>query len=386
MSASVFALISRAPVAQRRPLRFWLHQLFGLQLSLFLGVVCLTGTLATLSHEIEWLLWPEVRAQADGPRQTWGMQWEAARAAHPQWKWTGIGRGGTNEESYLATVVRAEDAAGADVAVYVDPLTAQVQGRHHGVTLHAFLRGLHYYFFVPGNLMFYAVTSLGVVLLGSLVTGLLVYRKFWRGLVRMPRRGLGSRVFWGDLHRLGGLWSTWFIAVIGVTSVWYLIERAGVDFEQPTPRLTPPLMLSERVAPDGATIDAWAALAERSLPGLRITSIYLPFGPTGVVTVQGQRDAWLVRDRTNAVFIDPRSHQVVGVRSTHTIGAAERWVHTADPLHFGNFGALGVKLLWAMFGGVLCLLAFSGALIHAKRTVRALRDEPVHASAAMKPA
>lgn len=372
----------RSGNARRRPLRFWLHQLFGLQLSLFLGVVCVTGTLATLSHEIERLLWPEVRAQAEGPRQSWGAQWDAARAGHPQWKWTGIGRGGTNEETYLATVVRAQDAAGADVAVYVDPQTAQVQGRHHGVTLRAFLRGLHYYFFAPGNLIFYAVTSLGVGLLGSLVTGLLVYRKFWRGFIRWPRRGLGGRVFWGDLHCLGGLWSTWFISLIGVTSLWYLVERAGLDLERPTPRLAAPLALSERIAPDGATLDAWAALAERSLPGLRISAIYLPFSPTGVVTVHGQHEAWLVRARTNAVFIDPRSHQMVGVRSATAMGTAERWVHTADPLHFGNFGALGVKLLWAAFGGVMALLAFSGALIHAKRSVHALRERRTLADAA----
>jgi uncharacterized iron-regulated membrane protein len=164
------------------------------------------------------------------------------------------------------------------------------------------------------------------------------------------------------------------------------VERAGVDLERRPPRSAPPLTLSERVAPDGATVDAWAALAEQALPGLRITSIYLPFSPTGVVTVQGQRDAWLLRERTNAVFIDPRSHRVVDVRSADAMGAAERWVHTADPLHFGNFGALGVKLLWAAFGSLLCLLAFSGALIHAKRTVRALRDETARAGVAMEPA
>lgn len=359
----------------RRPWPFFLHHLFGLQLSLFLGFVCLTGSVATVSHEIEWLLWPEMRADADGPAVSWGTQWDAARAAQPQWALKGIGRGGSNEESYLATVVQAHDAADAEARIYVDPASGRVQGEASGASFHAFMRGLHYYLFVPSSLVFYAVTSLGVVMLGSLVTGLLVYRKFWRGFLRWPRWRAPPRVVWGDLHRLAGLWSTWFVAVIAVTSVWYLLEQAGLDWQRPTPTLTGALAPAERIAPDGAAIDRWVAAARRELPGLRITAIYLPFSAGSPVTVQGQRAAWLVRERTNAVFIDPRDDRVLGVRDAQAIGAAERWVHTADPLHFGNFGGLGVKLLWAAFGLLLCTLALSGAVVYAKRSVKLVREQ-----------
>jgi len=51
----------------------------------------------------------------------------------------------------------------------------------------------------------YVVTSLGFVLLLSLVTGLLAYKKFWRGLLRIPRWNRGARTLMGDLHRLAGL-------------------------------------------------------------------------------------------------------------------------------------------------------------------------------------
>jgi hypothetical protein len=42
-----------------RPIAYRLHSLFGLKLSLFMAFVCLTGTIATVSHEIEWLLFPK---------------------------------------------------------------------------------------------------------------------------------------------------------------------------------------------------------------------------------------------------------------------------------------------------------------------------------------
>lgn len=364
-----------------RPWPYFLHHLFGLQLSLFLGFVCLTGSIATLSHEIEWLLWPEARADADAAPRSWGAQWDAVRGAHPHWVLHGIGRGGTNEEAYLASVASGQDAAGSSVVAYVDPAMARVQGHTRGVSLHAFMRGLHYYLFVPGNVMFYVVTSLGFVMLGSLATGLLVYRKFWRGFLRWPRWHKPRRVVWGDVHRLAGLWSLWFVALMGLTSVWYLVERAGVDLDRPLPSLGQPLAPGERLMPDGAAIDRWVALAQSHMPGLRITAIYLPFDAHGVVTVQGQRRAWLVRERANAVFIDPRDDRVLGTRDAQAIGAGERWAHTADPLHFGNFGGLAVKLLWAFFGLLLCLLALSGAVVYARRLREAVRDRRADAVA-----
>ena len=48
-------------------------------------------------------------------------------------------------------------------------------------------------------------------------------------------------------------------------------------------------------------------------------------------------------------------------------------VHTADALHFGNFGGLATKLIWAFFGLVLTGLGVTGVIIFGKRTAHAAR-------------
>ena len=51
-----------------------LHQLAGLQFSLFLSFVFITGTFAVMSHEIDWLLRPAmwVNPTAESDRLSWG--------------------------------------------------------------------------------------------------------------------------------------------------------------------------------------------------------------------------------------------------------------------------------------------------------------------------
>lgn len=367
----------RLPEVRRkpRPLAFWLHHLFGLHLSLFLAFVCLTGTIATVAHEIEWLYKPEVRAGGFVPgTEDWGAMWAAAERAYPAARLSAIGSYDRSDATYFAKSISAQDAAGEDFAIYVDPSSGRVTGHEYGRSLQDIMRALHYYLFVPRDLGFYLVTSLGFVLLGSLVTGLIVYKKFWRGFFKRPRLNRNLRTLMGDLHRLGGVWSIWFAAIISLTSIYYFFEWSGLDWNSETPR-TPASHFVETAS--AADIARWTAMARAAKPGLAITAVALPYAPGDPVTVQGHWQAALVRERADAVFIDPVTDRIIGTRTAHAMGAGERLVHTADPLHFGTFGGLFTRIIWAVFGLVLTGLAASGAYIYAKRTGAAVRDSRV---------
>lgn len=364
------------PAAAKRrkplPLAFWLHNLFGLKLSLFMAFVCLTGTIATVAHEIEWLYKPAVRASAFAPgTEDWGALWAAAESAYPDATLTGIGSYDRSHSAYFAKSVSARDAAGTDFTIYVDPGTGRVTGHEYGRSLQDAMRALHYYLFVPRDVGFYLVTSLGFVLLGSVVTGLIVYKKFWRGFFRLPRLSRNLRTALGDLHRLGGLWSIWFALVIALTSIYYFFEWSGLDWNSRPPRL-PESHFAETAS--AAEIARWTGMARAAKPGLAITAVAMPYAPGDPVIVQGHWQAVLVRERADAVFIDPVTDRIVGTRTAHAMGAGERIVHTVDPLHFGTFGGLATRLLWAVFGLVLTGLAASGAYLYAKRTRSAIRE------------
>ena len=359
-SANALALPRRKPL----PLAFWLHSILGFKLSLFLGFVCLTGTIATVSHEIEWLYKPQLRASAVVAEPAWGTMWNQAQAAFPDARLTGIGSFDRDDAAYFVKSVGAEDRAGQSFDIYVDPGTSRVTGHEAGRSFQDFMRALHYYLFAPAWIAMYATTALGFVLVASLVTGLITYKKFWRGLWRSPRWRRGARAAVGDLHRLVGLWSVWFAFLIGITSVWYFVEHAGLELNTSPPTLD---TTAQDRPVSGAQIDRWVTLAREQMPGLHVTAIALPYEPGDPAIVQGQWRAALVRERTNAVYIDPATDRVVGQRVAHELGIGERIVHTADPLHFGTFGGLAVKLIWVIFGLLLTGMAASGAWLYAKR-------------------
>ena len=84
---------------------------------------------------------------------------------------------------------------------------------------------LHAYLLIP-TWGYAIVCSFAFFLLASLVTGLITYRKFWRGFFRKPRRR-NLRTLMGDLHRLGGLWSIWFLVIMIDTGLWYFWIQVG---------------------------------------------------------------------------------------------------------------------------------------------------------------
>src|SRR3546814_10964427 len=70
------------------------------------------------------------------------------------------------------------------------------------------------------------------------------------------------------------------------------------------------------------------------------TTLFRSVRPGDPLMFIGQADAWLVRDTANAVALDPYNGEVLEVRRAEELDALERWVHTADPLHFGTFAGL----------------------------------------------
>ncbi len=345
-----------------RRLWFRVHSVLGVLAGLLLFVVCWSGTVAVVSHEIDWLLDARLRVTPRSERATWGQIHAAVLRAHPDARNISL-------EAPLSP--RAAAVAVLDlprqpyVRVYVDPYTAEVRGHTSYFNVQRFFRSFHMSFFDFGGVGYYVVSAFALVLLLSLVTPLLFYRRWWRGFFTLET-GRGRRPFWSDVHALAGLWGFWFALLIGLTGVWYLVELFGADLGYPD--LTP---AASQAGPVELPLDSLIQVAGARWPELRVEAVQLPADWTGgALLLHGSTDAWLVRPRANQLFLHPMNGEVLAQQTAQGLGWPARWVDTADPLHFGNFAGLGSKVPWFLFGLALSGLSLTGAWLHAQRLAR----------------
>ncbi|WP_421709357.1 PepSY-associated TM helix domain-containing protein [Algihabitans sp.] len=356
---------------------FRVHSFTGVITGLLLFVICWSGTFAVLSNEFDWLVTPEARVESGGRVQSWGVLTEAVQAAYPDATIRGL-----SAPLYPASAaqVRINLPAQRLVWVYVDPSTAEVRGARSYFNLQRFFRSFHMNLFLP-EVGLYLVSLFGVTMLVSLVAALVFYKRWWRRFFKLPR-GRG-RAFWSETHKLAGLWSVWFLLVIGVTGVWYLFEIARVDFGDGKVRFAGsgdfavhsiPAATSDPALPL-LPLDALVERAAELRPDLAIRHIFLT---EDTAIFQGQAGYLLVRDRANQLHLDRRTGALLFEQTPNDYSLYWRWSDTADPLHFGDFGGLWSKGIWFIFGLLLSGLILTGTWLHAHRLAREAGNRARH--------
>ncbi len=355
---------ARAPKARSR---WWrVHAWLGLKLSLFMAIICLSGTLAVVANELDWLADPALRASpAAGQSASWGTLADNALNAVPGGRIDLMERG---PDPWFATTVVIKAADGHRRRVLLDPATGKVNRVAGFGSIERFLRDFHRRLMLPVAIGIPLVTSLAFVLLTSLITGLVTYKKFWKGFFKRPRGGTLRKTS-GDLHRLFGVWSLWFVALVVVTSLWYLVELLGAS-APPTLPLQTVSKAERKIAlpqPSGADLDRLAARAATAYPELTVSRVLFPFPGMKAVGFQGEAGTTLVTEKANAVFVDPVSNAVTLKVVGGQLSAHQRIAEMADPLHFGTFGGLATKLIWFVFGAGLTALSVTGVMIYATR-------------------
>ena len=357
------------PVARSPGRRLWfdLHSWVGLKLCLFMGFVCLTGTLAVFAQEIDWLLHEEIRVTPSAERASWGTMIAAAQSAHPDWTLEGLR---APHASRFAAMAQMRLPDGSRRFVWVDPYRGVVTGDTHWFNAHRFLRNTHRHLMIPVKYGVPLVAALSLPLLVTLVSSLYIYKRWWRGFFSWPRADRPRRL-WGDVHRLLGVWSLWFIALIALTGGWYLVESLGG--KAPVPAR---IALPEADAPaaaDPRAIDRAVDTLRVRWPALEVRGAQ-PTGDGQGLLLEGQAEAWLVRDRANAAGFDLRTGALVDQRDGRAMGVHQRIAEMADPLHFGSFGGWPVRLLWFLFGAAMTALSFTGVYLYGLRVADAARS------------
>jgi uncharacterized iron-regulated membrane protein len=351
--------------------RMWfrIHSFTGVITGLLLFVVCWSGAFATVSYELDWLVTPEARTEPSGQGANWGAILTAVQRAHPDAEVVSM-HAPVYARSAAEVVVNLTTQK--DVRVYVDPYRGRVQGARSSLNVGRFFRSFHRDLFFPTKWGLQLVAALAVTMMISLIAALNFYRRWWTRFFHF--RGRRGRPFWSDLHKVAGLWSVWFVIVIGVTGIWYGFERLRFDlgdgviaYVGTTAAVHPVPAPHADAALVPQPLEALLTAARAARPDIDIRTIR---PGNDMLYVDGQVGDWLVRDRANQLYVNTRTGAVLYNQNAADLSLYWRWSETADPLHFGDFGGLASKAIWLVFGLVLSGLILTGSWLHVQRLAR----------------
>ena len=352
---------------------FRLHGWIGLNLGLLLFVVCFSGAVATLSHEIDWLLDARHRVPAQDAPYDWTAMHETVARTFPD---------GWNTGLYVAGASGALASAGARTAalayvglpdgqtrkVYLDPYTGALRGHTNFFNVQRFFRTFHRRLF-DGSRGILIVTLWTFVLLVSSVSGFVFYRGWLKQLFTL-RLSKGRRLRWSDLHKTIGVWGLAFSVLIALTGVFYFVEVMFQGADNYDALLPPDLPQVDEAGlaafgpqPTLLPASAYVRAAEAAYPGLNVLAIQMPHAPGRAVYVSGQAGNVLTRDRADKVHLHPFTAEVLGIQKTSDLGVVPFITDAVDPLHFGYFGGLWTKILWFVFGLILSFSILSGTYL-----------------------
>ncbi|MFT8775428.1 MAG: PepSY-associated TM helix domain-containing protein [Gluconacetobacter liquefaciens] len=201
-----------------------------------------------------------------------------------------------------------------------------------------------------GGTLFLAL--MGMVFVLAVVSGVVLYGPFMRRLrFGTVRNGRAARLRWLDLHNLLGIVLTVWMGMIGLTGVMNEFSTPLFALWQASDvqAMLRPWQGQAAVAPAELTsLDTAFRAAQAAVPGRRVISTIFPgsrFGTPYHYAMWAKGTTPLTSRLFTPILVDARTGAVaVVVRMPWYLRAVE----LSRPLHFGDYGAAPLKVIWAL--------------------------------------
>ncbi|HEV8391499.1 MAG TPA: PepSY domain-containing protein [Dongiaceae bacterium] len=212
---------------------------------------------------------------------------------------------------------------------------------------------------LPGMLF---LGFMGLLFVASIVSGTALYAPFMRKLAfGTVRRDRAPRARWLDLHNLLGVVTVTWALVVGVTGVintWADLVLAVWRNDQ-LAEMTAPYQGKPPLAHLGS-LDAALANARAAVPGMSPSFVAFPgtdFSTSHHYMVAMHGDAPLTSHLIKPVLIDAGTGMLTDTRDLPWYVAT---LLISQPLHFGDYGGMPLKILWALLDIVTIVVLGSG--------------------------
>lgn len=212
---------------------------------------------------------------------------------------------------------------------------------------------------VPGTLF---LGAMGAIFLASMVSGVVVYAPFMRKLpFATVRKSKSARVQWLDAHNMIGIVTAAWLFVVGFTGVFNTLDlplamswRSGqlAEITAPYRNLPPPAHIG--------SVDAAVAAARAASPGMEPVTISWPgtfFSTPHHFNVFLRGSTPVTERLLKPSLVDAETGRL---SATAEMPLYIKALFLSRPLHFGDYGGLLLKLIWALLDIAAIIVLVSG--------------------------
>lgn len=348
----------------------WVHTWSSLVCTLFLIMLCLTGLPLIFHDEIDAALNPDTwqPANLNGTHieldRVIDIALQQRKNEVPIFLSFDIDRPVVN-----VTTGPTADAAGSDMHFASYDLTSGelVPAADVGAGVMHFILQLHTDMFLGLPGMFF-LAAMGFLFLMAIISGVVLYAPFMKKLdFATIRSNKSSRTQWLDYHNLIGIVCVAWVMVVGITGVINALEKPIIDvwrnndlndlirqYESDS-SLTKQTDLSTRASLDKAVQHAVEAAPDMNLQFVAFPGSGFSTDHHYAVFLHGRTP--LTEHLITPVLIDAQSGQFEGLRHMPWYSKA---LSLSRPLHFGDYGGLALKIIWAGLNVLTLIVLISG--------------------------
>lgn len=355
------------------------HKWSSLVCTAFLLTACLTGLPLIFGDEIEQL--------ADGaasrptvetsPERSLDELVQSVRERYPDAFLQFVFWPDERRDALGIGIANRLDASDEDVRrLLVNLRTGAIEDQRKEGRLIRFARELHENLFL-GPIGSIVLGVAAAALLVSLASGVAVYRPFMRRLDFGAVRSGSQRLAWLDRHNLIGVATLVWVVVVGATGfVNTLEERLFAAWQA---ERVPALMAPYAHRPPAShlsSLEGTVRTARGTLAGMAPASVTFPGTRFATprhyfVWMHGTRS--LTKRLFTPVLIDAESGALA---SAESLPWYLRLLEVSRPLHFGDYGGLPLKLIWAAMDLLLIVLTVSGGYLWLAGRAKVAQEGP----------
>ena len=359
-----------------RRLNFQVHLWVGIILTLYMVVIGATGSMLVFRPELERLCglkpWQNIRTSQ--PIADLATVVDNLKAAYPRSHIVSVDTPSGNDATFVAVL----EGRGR-IKVACDPKDGKVLGEvPRGRSWLDVVQELHESLLIhPGSRgrMLNGIGAAFLLLLNA--TGLVIWWpgiRNWQRALKVDFQRNWRRINF-DLHLAVGFWTILIASFWAVSGIYFGWPRQIFQFVNsisPVITARPPAI---SVAPESAApeLDLRSLLhqAQAIDPGTTLGGIAFPYSrraPLGILMRRRNSPGY---EYVDTVYFNPYSGDYISTWRYGVNQSAGDWIIWSQvPLHFGTYWGLSVKVVWAVAGLAIPLLAVTGLLMYWNRALR----------------